>query len=59
MSPGSVEYRFKWLLEELEKRFPSTMEEMLSSSVAPEMLYIKKIDAYMKDAVDKQLSDSV
>ncbi len=46
--PGSVEYRFKWLLEELEKRFPSTMEEMLSSAVAPEMLYIKKLDEYMK-----------
>lgn len=49
MTPGSVECRFKWLLEELEKRFPSTMEEMLSSSVAPEMLYVKKLDAYMKE----------
>lgn len=45
---GSVEYRFKWLLEELEKRFPSTMEEMLSSAVAPEMLYIKKLDQMLE-----------
>lgn len=49
--PGSVEYRFKWLLEELEKRFPSSMEEMLSSAVAPEMLYIKKIDKILNKEV--------
>lgn len=50
--PGSVDYRFNYLLDELEKRFPSTMSELLSSSIAPEMLFLKKIDELMAKCSD-------
>ena len=46
--PGTPTARWRWMLDELEKRFPMPIEVSLSSSGTAEQYYLKEIDKLIR-----------
>lgn len=50
--PGTIDYRFDWLMAELEKRFPEGTEHRMLCAEPPEAHMMREIDATLEKLRD-------